>query len=440
MSSGALNLIMNQNRKNVLLVVPNFPIPQKRKIDHNFCPIGLLKIGSYFKHAKGYNVELVFGHKTPNMTPDEIWITSLFTYWSEYVHNCAKYYRSLFPEAKLKVGGIYATLLPERAKEEMGAEIHIGLHKDAEDWCDKHDVDYSILGFDIDFQIMHGMRGCFRRCSFCGVWKIEPEEKFYYSIADKIQKNHIIFYDNNFLRHPDIINILKELAAKRVNGRVVHYESQSGFDGRILTQEIANLLKKARFINPRIAWDNSYDEWPKIEKQIELIKNAGYKSKDIFIFMLYNWDIDYQTMEKKRLKCWEWRVQIADCRYRPLDQMYDYFDSRKQQTNDDYYIHPNWTDEEVKAFRKNVRQHNICVRHSFLFYSKMFERVYANKNNKKILKEYRKFSKKDILNMIPDAWIPGDFHPAPPSQIRLEDFDKYSESINFCKIAQNSKV
>jgi len=27
-----------------------------------------------------------------------------------------------------------------------------------------------------------------------------------------------------------------------------------------------------------------------------------------------------------------------------------------------YFIHPKWTDAEVKQFRKNVRRQNICVR------------------------------------------------------------------------------
>jgi len=55
-------------------------------------------------------------------------------------------------------------------------------------------------------------------------------------------------------------------------------------------------------------------------------------------------------------------VQIADCRYRPLDQRYDNYNPKKTQTNDDYYIHPKWTDRLVKKFRKNVRRQNICVR------------------------------------------------------------------------------
>lgn len=402
-----------------LLVVPEFPIPPKRKIHHDFFPIGLIKIGTYLKHARGKDVEIVFGKVSVEKTPDEIWITSLFTYWSKFVHDAVKYYHDLYPDARIVIGGVYASLMPEEIMKRTKSEVFTGIYELAEEWCNENGIDESLLKEEVDFQILHGMRGCFRKCEFCGTWKIEPEEIFDRDIAQRVKKNHVIFYDNNFLRNPNIKEILTELANVKINNRNVIYESQSGFDGRILNQEIANLLKKARFINPRIAWDNSYEDWSKIKKQIDLLVNAGYNSKDIYIFILYNWKYDFNLMEEKRLKCWEWQVQISDCRFRPLDQMFDYFDSKKRQTNRDYFIHPNWSDVEVKTFRKNVRRHNICIRHKFNFYSTRFERMRVSKE-KSI--EIRKLDKDMIRKNVPDAWFPDEFN-APVSRIRkIEDF------------------
>jgi len=135
-------------------------------------------------------------------------------------------------------------------------------------------------------------------------------------------------------------------------------------------------LKQAGFRYPRIAWDWRYDQLKEIEEQIAILRAGGYNSRDIYIFMLYNWDIPFEEMERKRIKCWQWRVQIADCRYRPLDQTFDeYNPMKKDQNNEDYHIHTEagWTDALVKQFRKNVRRQNICVRHRFPFYSKGFE-------------------------------------------------------------------
>lgn len=45
----------------------------------------------------------------------------------------------------------------------------------------------------------------------------------------------------------------------------------------------------------------------------ETLKKSDYRiDEDIFVFMIYNWDIPFEKMELKRVKCWEWKVQIID--------------------------------------------------------------------------------------------------------------------------------
>jgi len=232
-----------------------------------------------------------------------------------------------------------------------------------------------------------------------------------YDIIKRIKKkNKVIFYDNNILANPYIKDILKSLSKLRVNGKPVIFESQSGFDGRLLLEdpELAVLLKKARFRNVRIAWDHAYSDWKSIKKQLDILVEAGYPSKDIYVFMLYNFEHDFLEMEKKRLKCWEWKVQIADCRYRPLDQTYDNYNPRREQTNKDYYIHPKWTDAEVKQFRRNVRRQNICVRQGFRFHSKMLEHKKIDKRNFPRIKHMPRLK---ILKVIKDAWFPDEISP-----------------------------
>ena len=142
-----------------------------------------------------------------------------------------------------------------------------------------------------------------------------------------------------------------------------------------MVRKVRLKLKKARFLNPRIAWDNSYEDFYSVFKQISILKDAGYKSKDIYVFMVYNHDLPFEILEKKRIKCNKWGVQIADCRFRPLNQTYDNYNPySNNQNNEDYYIHKRWTDLEIKRFRKNVREQNICIRHGFKEYSRILER------------------------------------------------------------------
>ncbi len=363
----------------ILFVEPTFPIPTKSKNHSNFLPIGLLKLASYYRKNK-YQIQLIRGNKEADFYPKKIYITSLFTYWSVYVKESVSFYKTLYPKAKIIVGGIYATLMPEHCKEYTACdEVFVGQHEEAEKCLPAYDL------VDVNYQIIHGMRGCKRKCPFCGIWKIE---ELSYKNATEIKKeicsNKLIFYDNNMLINPNIKNILSMLSKTIHNGRVLHCECQSGFDGRILAKkpELAVLLKKARFDNIRLAWDFAYDQHSEVENWISILENAGYNRKDIFIFMVYNWSFDYEELEAKRKKCFEWGVQIADCRFRPLNQTFDNYNSHlKQQTKKDYYIHSNWSDSLVRKFRADVRKHNICIRYKIDWnnYEKKLERINSKK-------------------------------------------------------------
>jgi hypothetical protein len=322
------------------------------------------------------------------MTPDRVLITSLFTYWSEYVHEAAAFYHEAYPNAQIEIGGIYASLMPKYCKKRSPfAYVYRGLYRRGV--AEKVTIDYSLLRYELDYQVVHTSRGCVRKCKFCGAWKIEPSFTCKNSIETEICSNRIIFYDNNLLANIYVEDILRDLANTRYKGRVVHCESQCGIDGRLLNQRLADLLKKARFVNPRIAWDGPYIRWKSIKTQIDILANAGYNPKDIYVFMVYNYKLDYYEMKKKLDRCKTWGVQIADCRYRPLDQTFDNYSARRKQTYLDYYISPNWTDRQIRLFRKKVREQNIVIRHGFSYYSRELESLGAKNKREKLAEENR---------------------------------------------------
>jgi hypothetical protein len=384
----------------------------------------LLKIHDYEKE-QGNSCKIVRGKLPPNeigidFIPDRIFITSLFTYWSEFVWNTVDHYRNMYPDAMIIIGGIYASLMGETLEfkkrlRKYSAEVNMGLYKEAEEYAGKHKLNYSTLESSglIDYQIIHASRGCVRHCSFCGTWKIEPKFEVKKTIMDEICKTKLVFYDNNLLANPFIEDILDEIIEMKENGKIEWCESQSGFDGRKLEQKpiLAHKLKKAGFRHPRIAWDGAVCDYETIFNQIELLKSAGYNAKEIMVFMVYNWNLTYEEMEVKRLHCFEWGVQISDCRFRPLNQLFDYYSPRKKnQNNNDYHISSasGWNDDLVKEFRANVRRQNICIRHNLPFYSVMLEhnriekaRVIEIKN----IRNQKKLAKYLNKNKI-DSWFP----------------------------------
>jgi hypothetical protein len=345
----------------VLLVEPDFPIPDKSRNHSHFLPVGLLKIGTWHKQ-RGDEVRLIRGLRAVRVNPNRILITSLFTYWSKEVHAAAHYYHDRYPNAEIEIGGIYASLMPDHCQRALPfADVRQGLYKNGA--AENLRIDFSLLQHDLDYQIIHTTRGCTRHCAFCGTWRIEPEFTFKQSIQAEIQKPRVVFYDNNLLANPHVDDILRELADFRLErGRRLTCESQSGFDLRLLTPDRAQLLRDARFRYPRIAWDGPYKEWPKVRECVNALKEVGYGRKDIFVFMIYNHHLSYGEMKEKLDACCRWKVRVIDCRYRPLDQTFDnYVPGPKTQMNADYYIHPMWTDTQIRRFRQAVRHQNIAI-------------------------------------------------------------------------------
>ena len=393
-------MALKSNKMQVLLVEPNFPNFNKSKFRKNSLPIGLLKLASFYR-AQGNEVRLVVENQTveTNFDPELILITSSFTYWFKYVWDSVAYYKKMFPNAKIIVGGIYASLMPEHCKQSGCDEVNVGVYAEAE----KYSPAYDLLEPRVKYQIIHTSRGCLRKCAYCGVWKIEPKFICKDSIKNEIITNSIIFYDNNLLANPYISNILKELIDIRKQKPSFHCESQCGIDARLLTEEISLLLKKAGFKNMRIAWDWNFGDWKKIQDSIEMLCSAGFRRKDLYVFMIYNWEIPFDEMEKKRIKCWNWQVQIADCRFRRIDQTIDNYKPLKKQSANDYFIHPKWSDNLIKEFRRRVRRQNICVRHGFPFYSKSLETKRVTKDQRTKLST---MARSEVKQIVDDAWFP----------------------------------
>lgn len=410
------------NVRKVLLLDPAFPISNKSRNHSDLLPVGLLKIGAFLK-KQGIETKLIrlnSDYDSDNLisfSPDLVMVTSVFTYWAHHVRDAVVFSKKLWPSTPVVVGGVYASLCPENCKQFTGCDNVIsGIIPEAE--CIA--PDYSLLGDEadnIDYQILHSTRGCTRKCGFCGVYKIEPKFMSKSSIRNEIIRKRLIFYDNNLLANIHIEDLLNELISLKKEKIITRCESQSGFDGRILRKkpELAHLLKKANFKDPKIAWDGPVKSAKKRKEEIDVLVDAGYNPKEIAVFMIYNADLNYNELEEKRALCFKWGVQVSDCRYRPLSRLDDNYNpyARKPQTNEDYHINPNWTDEEVRQFRRNVRRHNICIRHNMDYHSRKAER-------KKISKEdsmkYREMNYEEAKKFLSDAWS-----PAFPHYIKIKD-------------------
>lgn len=318
--------------KKILLVEP-----KKSKRYHTpYPPLGLLKLAAYYKRKKDV-VKFVPGFSNDGFEPDTIYITSLFTYAYEPVHEVIQYYINNYKKARIVVGGIYATLCPEHLKGRFNnsIEIHQGLVDEVEELL----PDYSLVP-DWNASILFSSRGCIRKCPFCSVPQIEPEFKAKKSIKHLIYPGHkkIIFWDNNFLASPYWRNIFNEL--EELNLEV---DFNQGLDARLLDEKIAERLKKLRMLFIRLAYDSEGIRFP-LKKAIDLLKDVGIRGRKIIVYCLYN-HLDTPEDFLNRIRdLLEWDVVTYPMRYEPIEP-------RPKNT----YISPNWTVEQLEMIAKARR-------------------------------------------------------------------------------------
>ncbi|DBA34733.1 TPA_asm: radical SAM domain protein [Caudoviricetes sp. vir520] len=173
----------------------------------------------------------------------------------------------------------------------------------------------------------------------------EPSIYTDFSIPELV-KNKVQILDMNFLARKDALNIINKLGSKRVDKKAIYYNLVCGIDFRFLTQEMADTLKKNKFIRPRLAWDGPLKDQYKIKDAIKMLLKAGYKRKQLMLFMIVNWKIPYADCLRKLDLMKVWNVKVCDCCY---DGGYKY-------AQPEY-----WTQQEIDSIRVKSRKHNQIV-------------------------------------------------------------------------------
>ncbi|MDW7731545.1 MAG: hypothetical protein SCH66_03830 [Methanolobus sp.] len=264
---------------NVLLVEPDYYT--------RYPPLGLMKLAAYHR-SRGNHVQLVRGTTYDvDFHPDTIEITSLFTYAWKPVHESIAFYHNMFPDSRITVGGIYASLMPEHIISEFPfVNVHKGLHEAAEKCMPAYDILKSVTKWkNWDASIIFTSRGCIRKCPFCSVPKIEGEFRHIVkNVEEHIYPGHrkVILWDNNFLAS----SYWKEiLATLRSLGLEIDFNQ--GLDARLMDEEKACVLADLKMPAFRMAYDFP-EEKDAVVKAVEMLHDSGVRKRKIIFYNLYN--------------------------------------------------------------------------------------------------------------------------------------------------------
>ena len=357
--------------KNILLIEPSYK--------NKYPPLGLMKIAQYHgPHGKKDRVRFIKGQDPSVLIQawDRIYVTTLFSF--EWARTAATIDFAIQaagnqPE-RVFVGGIAASLMHERFLRErrwqgvrfikglLSAPPAVALQLD--DFAEEFYAD-DIHGWPIedlvpDYQILdqinykyavwdayfaYTTRGCIRKCHFCGVPKLEGQQRDTPSLTSTVRainelydpKKDLILMDNNVVASPRFKEIIAEIRdlgfepgakLQRKGMRVPvqrRVDFNQGVDARILCKTPMYLRTLADIcLKPlRIAFDHLGLKKP-YEQAVRYAKEYGLT--ELSNYMLYNFHDDPADLfERMRLNVklneeLGVRIWSFPMRYQPTDR------------------------------------------------------------------------------------------------------------------------
>ncbi len=273
----------------------DFPIKTRRYGDGKFQKTKIekpLPLKSIPKNYSRYGIpEEILLKKLSNIEePDLICVSSGMTYWYPGVFKIIEITRNLFKKTSIVLGGIYATLCYEHAKQYSGADIVFNGRSEIDvlkliseltntDIQKLHFNDSAIShkpsaisndlfpAFDLypnlDYVCLATSRGCTLKCTYCaspflsgGLSRRDPikvvEEIEYWTTQYHI--NNIAFYDDALLIEPlkHFIPMMNEVIKRGVH---CNFHTPNAIHIREIDGEVAGLLHRSRFKTIRLGFE-----------------------------------------------------------------------------------------------------------------------------------------------------------------------------------------
>lgn len=263
-------------------------------------------------------------------TPDEIWITSIMSYWWQSTRDVIQLCKRYFPRATIRVGGIYPTLAPDHAKSNLGLHnplvlegsqlklddetlmsrdlIVTGEIPQANDLELAHDLYREQGQRNPKYTILTTSRGCPRDCEYCAAYVLSGRKvrsRDVDSVMAEIKSKYtqgvrdFCFYEDNLLMARKNFKEILTLIRDDDDLKGIELHSPEGLEIRLIDLELAKLMKQAGFrrvylplesINYQFIskFERDFYTLKDFENAVKIFEEAGFsKPQDINVFVLF---------------------------------------------------------------------------------------------------------------------------------------------------------
>jgi len=253
--------------------------------------------------------------------PRVILITGLMTYWYPGVQETIRVLRECFPEVPVLLGGVYATLLPEHAREHSNADYVVagpgevalpGILATFARLRFSGDRPTEHLEFEPALDLMRRVRflplltsrGCPLKCSYCASGRlvrhfVRRKADDVVSEIERARLQHgisdVALYDDAFLIDARVHALpILEAVYERVPG--LRWHTPNGLHASEIDARVAHAMKRAGFETIRIGLESSSDAFHAITGKktdmqgflaaIRHLKEAGFSRDQIGVYLL----------------------------------------------------------------------------------------------------------------------------------------------------------
>lgn len=224
-------------------------------IDSTYPNLALMKISSHYKYL-GNIVEWY----NPLEHYDKVYAAKVFTFTPNYGY--------FIHADDVEYGG-----------------TGIDIHKKLPGYIDRCTPDYSLYPA-IDRRTAYGFltRGCPNRCKWCVVPQKEGGIRPYMDVEEIAVdgRDRLVLMDNNVLACDYGLQQIVKIVAKGY-----HVDFNQGLDARLVTEEVARLLARVKWIKRIRFGCDTYQQIAECDRAMDLIHQYGYKG-EFFLYCMLN--------------------------------------------------------------------------------------------------------------------------------------------------------